>query len=177
MILLPTLRINRLQQNMTDPLTKHFISEANSLVEMGKVEGLMELADVLKWDRSSMSSAKAGRRPVPLAVYKRFTEMYNITPYSETSRATGDPITDKYIQRLEKDIALLEQEVILLKDELREVALANQVVGMTNQDLLIELVSRLRKQDRKKVLGEVGIKNGSLYDRALSEGNLLEAGK
>jgi hypothetical protein len=74
-------------------------------------------------------------------------------------------------------IVNLLSQINSLKEELREVALANQAIGLTSQHLLSELVSQQRKQDLKKVSFEISKANLLNYESAKQRGNLIDEGK
>lgn len=59
-------------------VTKTFIKQVEGLLNTGAAATYAEIADTLDWDRTSMTSVIKGRRNVPVAVYRRFTEHYNL---------------------------------------------------------------------------------------------------
>jgi transcriptional regulator with XRE-family HTH domain len=100
------------------------------------------------------------------------------------NRAKPEDYKDKLINALESQVTdkneriqYLLSQINSLKEELREVALANQAIGLTSQHLLSELVSQQRKQDLKKVSFEISKANLLNYESAKQRGNLIDEGK
>lgn len=173
--------------NTPNKITKKFREQVNSLIEEGVVANQQEVVDAIKWNKSQMSEAMKGTKNISLAVYRKFTDRYGL-PNSEVREPEAlyltNPKDEKIIEILEsqvrdKDerIQYLLVQINSLKEELRDVALANQAVGMTNQRLLSELVSQQRKQDLKKVAFEISKENLSHFEAAKQRGNLIGGGK
>jgi hypothetical protein len=164
-------------------LTKRFLDQADSLIKQGRIANYSQLADTLEWDRTSMVNVKKGRRQIPQAVYRKFAEMYGIAPEPEPSLGST-PRDQRIIEILESQIKDKDERIKLLlgyidslRDEIRELVLINQSIAVVSQDLLVEAVAVLRKQDRKKVAASTGIANYETLKRAKASGSLIGGGR
>lgn len=140
--------------------TKHFIKEVKTLVETGVVKNYAEIADGMEWSRTSLSGVLKGIRDVPLAVYKKFTELYKIVPI-EPENAQESPkkdYTDEYI-------ALLKEKVdgfssIEIRETLEQI--------LAHQRLFYDLFEKLLSRDQKQEKGKSGIPVRYEMDKALA---------
>lgn len=102
--------------------TLKFIKSVNSLIEKGCVASLAEVSDNLKWSRTSMTSVMKGRRNVPNAIYRLFTDVYKVTE-ENVPAIKEDGYKEKYIALLEARAGLGAEPDIMttIKQMMKEI--------------------------------------------------------
>ena len=108
-----------MDNNHTD-YTAHFVNEVKSLKRKGKIGSFRQLADSLNWSRTSLSNVLKGRRKLPLFVYKRFIEKYNLKPVSTIKEVKEIDYRDDVIALLKEKNEWLEKEVITFLTEIKK---------------------------------------------------------
>jgi hypothetical protein len=98
-----------------DAKTKDFLKKVDYLIDRGIVKNTQAVIDTLEWNKSVMSSVRNGKLPVPQYIYNKFKEAYADDLKVEETFKNGDD-KDKIITLLERQIALLEQQ-LRQKDE------------------------------------------------------------
>lgn len=62
--------------------TKEFVKAVKTLMDTGEVKNHAEIIKALDWDKSMFSQVVNGNKNVPNEKYRKFTEVYHITPPS-----------------------------------------------------------------------------------------------
>lgn len=140
-------------------VTKKFIAEVEKLIANGTAANYAEITVAIDWNKSGMSQVVKGKRNVPIAIYRKFTEAYNI-PATEEDKAgvngqegakngfkSEDTFKDKYI-------ALLESQLNSVK-QLQEYAKANQAIARTLLQQVKNLRVKVEKIDPVQVQQEI----------------------
>lgn len=83
---------------------------------------------------------------------------------------------DKLIKSLESQILMLEDKVRLLTGEMRHIALTNQAIVQTTQDLIVQQIAKQKKVDPEEFALEVGKVLLVNYEKAKQKGILIGVG-
>ncbi len=86
-------------------------------------------------------------------------------------------IKDDLIEALKESNRLLKEALEVNSDELHRNILLTRSLAETNQDILIELLAKQRKQDQKTVVLEMNKANADKLHRMQAEDNLSGRGK
>lgn len=156
-------------------LTKRFLDQANSLIRQGVVANFSQLADAIDWDRTSMTSVRKGRRQIPQAVYRKFTEVYKIAPEPEPAIGST-PRDQKIIDLLESQVELLKHQVSSATGELRHIAVMNYAILKTLRKSLAQLIAKSERQDLLKVAERLDKETNEFYRSIRNKGSLIEEG-
>jgi hypothetical protein len=116
-------------------ITKYFVDTVKTLIDKGEIVSQDELAQELKYNKTSLSSVMNGRRNVPSDVYKRFSDRYG------TDRTTH--INDAIRQSIKNQITIIAAQRVLL------MALAELLAQKRNQStttVLSELEAAVKAQ-------------------------------
>lgn len=93
--------------------TRNFIETVKKLIESGEVRNQATIVDALKWDKTLMSNVMNGRKNVPNDVYRKFTELFQVT-----TPPTDADFRDKYISMLEQQVKDRDRQLAELKDRM-----------------------------------------------------------
>lgn len=91
----------------------------------------------------------------------------------ETYPISNDALKDELIAALKRENSRLQKDLDFSLGALRHNALLARAVAETNQDLLIELLAKQRKQDFDSIAVEVGKENHEKYEKLKEEGILV----
>lgn len=89
----------------------------------------------------------------------------------------NEGLQEELMQSYKDQIELLKGRVSSLTDKIKEAAIVNRAILLTNQDLLIEVLAHLKKRPQKEVFFEASKANRLNFDRALKMDNHESAGK
>ena len=131
-------------------ITKTFKEQVDDLIQRGIAANQQEIVNELGWHKAGMSQAMNLSKNVPIAVYRKFTERYKLRNPEQSNGtdasygAVNDPqgYREEVITLLRDKVKTLEGQLSLAQAELREIALVNQALLMTNQDILIEMTAK-----------------------------------
>lgn len=156
-------------------LTKRFLDQANSLIRQGVVANFSQLADAIDWDRTSMTSVRKGRRQIPQAVYRKFTEVYKIAPEPEPAIGST-PRDQKIIDLLESQVELLKHQVSSATGELRHIAVMNFSMLKSLQQISAQLLAKAEKADIMTITGKIDRETAKFYRSVRDRGSLIDEG-
>lgn len=93
------LRVNKLSlPTIPNTVTKAFKEQVETLVGKGVVANQQEIVDALGWNKSSMSQAMGGSKNVPVAVYRKFTNLYGLqTPEIPLNGQSQDGLKNEVV--------------------------------------------------------------------------------
>jgi predicted transcriptional regulator len=128
-------------------ITKTFIDSVKFLKERGDVKSFNELADVLKWNRTSMSNVLNGRINVPHEVYKKFADRFNTDHLATIKDAPS--FTTKAIIKNEAMLRVILSAVAEMLATQRGVPVATMMASLEST-VAQEIESRIKKMKSDK---------------------------
>jgi hypothetical protein len=152
--------------NVQNKITLKFKEQVKSLIAEGKAANREEIVSAIEWNKSQMSQVMTGARNIPVAVYRKFTTHFGLKPEESPVIEPGGYSNEDYIMSLRDQISLLKEQVSWLKGEMRHIELTNQAILQANQDLLIEIVAKQKRETVDDIALIVGKAVAVNYERA-----------
>lgn len=149
-------------------ITEKFREQVEYLVQQGIAANQQEIVNKLKWHKTGMSQALKGTKNVPVAVYRKFTEIYEL---GEPARETPEnaPQGDK-----DKIISLLEDRVSLAEEELRSIAVMNFAMLRVMRKYVAKTYAKVEKADLQKIAGMIDKETAEIFRRGQKKGSLID---
>lgn len=146
-------------ESIPNLVTKKFVLEVERLIEKGVAANYAEIASTIDWHKSSMSQVIKGKINVPVAVYRKFVDHYNLLPPEHLLEKEGageslaglraDFLKDDLIAALKESNQLLKQQLDIHSVELRRDIKVNAGMLACVIDLLLLVSSENKTLHRK----------------------------
>lgn len=158
-----------------------YISELKALLD---VYGAAVIAKLLGVTERGIDYWLSPSPKVPRSETQRtIHELFLKHDFGEDIRLSEKPgLKDELLQSYKDQVTLLKEEVTNLRSrlslkqaELTEIGQINQSLLLTNQDILIQLLSLQKKQETKKTAYEVGKVNAQNYQIVKKKGTPVDA--
>lgn len=167
--------------NTPNQVTKKFKEQVETLISEGVVANQQEIVNVLNWNKSQMSQAMRGAKNIPLAVYRKFTSHYRLTPSTESlvneqETSYGSDFKDRYIASLEKQNKLLEEQVNSATGELRHIAVMNFAMLKVMRKTVAQILAKVEKGDLLEIAGKIDKETATFYRSVRERGSLIDLG-
>lgn len=156
--------------NTPNTITKKFKGEVETLISQGVAANQQEIVNKLHWHKTGMSQAMKGTKNVPVAVYRKFADLYGFEVPGQ-DKPGNDPQThsDK-----EKIVTLLEDRVSSAEGELRHIAVMNFAMLRVMRKYVAKIYAKAEGQDLHKVARMIDKETGEIYRSGRKKGSLVD---
>lgn len=163
------------------------LQRIESIIKEKRFKSERAFALAINADPSYFAKVMKGQKELPDSMLDGIEEAFNITRnwiltgkgekfgiIPQHSKASSH--ADDLITLLKDQNAYLKRQLDLSLGEIRHSALHARALAETNQDLLVEMISKQRRQAVEVVSLEVGKANGEKYKRLKKEGSFPDVG-